>query len=558
MPIQEVGSLVGSERVGFNTRTRTIAAVTNATQDINGNRPIMLYSLRAAANGVRNTRGLKLRISGGGLGSAIETNIASVASTTATGATFVPTIQNLTGLPNTLVSNPSGSFTITITAHTSGANGAPLTNNILETGTTGTTDDLRIGHTSSTNYWVGYGYYMVPTAPGTPSVAFSGTTASLSWSAPGNTGDAAVTGYTIEYSQSSTFSSGVFSTTTTNTSINIGVGSSGTWYFRVYATNQVGNSQRSGTGSATSANPPSWNTSSLNEGLFVGSLFSTTISANNINSTNAYSIASGSLPNGISLNATTGVISGTATAGATQTFSFTVAAAGPGGNTTSNTFFLTRYQPIPSWTDSTLSTDLRVGVFYSDSVQASNASSYSATGLPSGGLSHSGGAVSGTPTTTSTIFFSIVAANSDGNTATLNFSLTPKPALAVWVDNTLSTTTIKVGQEYSDGVVASGATTYAVHNGSLPPGISLDTSSGSLSGEPTTVGTYTFVLRAANSLDERIFTSTLSITVEPAGSGKVWNGAAWVLAPFKVWNGAAWVEAPAKVWNGSTWADPVS
>lgn len=553
MPIQEVGSLVGSDRVGFNTRTRTIPAITNATLDINGTRPIMLYSLRAAANGVRNTRGLRLRISGGGLGSAIETGIASVASTTATGATFVPTVQNLTSLPNTRVNSPSGSFTITILAYTSTA-GTP-TNNLLESGTTGTTDDLRIGHTSSTNYWVGYGYYMVPTAPGTPSVAFSGTTASLSWSAPGDTGDAAITGYTIEYSQSSTFSSGVFTTTTTNTSINIGVGSSGTWYFRVYATNQVGSSQRSGIGSATSANPPSWNTTSLNDSLFIGSFYSTSLSVNDATS---YSLASGSLPNGVSLNTSNGVISGTATAGTSQTFSFTVTATGSGGSTTSNTFFLTRYQPIPSWTDSTLSTDLRVGVFYSDSVQASNASSYSATGLPSGGLSHSGGVVSGTPTTTSTIFFSIVAANSDNNTATLNFSLTPKPALAVWVDNTLSTTTIKVGQEYNDGVVANGATTYAVHNGSLPPGLSLDTSSGVLSGQPTTVGTYTFVLRAANSLDERIFTSTLSITVEPAGSGKVWNGAAWVLAPFTVWNGAAWVEAPAKVWNGSTWVDPVS
>ena len=70
------------------------------------------------------------------------------------------------------------------------------------------------------------------------------------------------------------------------------------------------------------------------------------------------------------------------------------------------------------------------------------------------------------------------------------------------------------------------------------------------------ISVYSFVLRAANSIDERIFTNTLSITVEPGGSAKFWNGSTWVLAPFKVWNGSTWVEAPAKVWNGSTWADP--
>lgn len=300
--------------------------------------------------------------------------------------------------------------------------------------------------------------------------------------------------------------------------------------------------------------PPTWSTTSLNDAAYVGSSYSTSVSASGATS---YSLASGSLPPGISL-ASNGTISGTPSAGVSQTFSFAVNATNAGGTVTSNTFNITRLQALPSWTDSTLSSDLRVGVSYSDSVQASNASSYSASGLPSAGLSHSAGVVSGTPSTTSTIFFSISAFNSDGASSSLNFSLTPKPAFASWVDNTLSTGTVKVGQDYNDGVVANGASAYAVHNGSLPPGLSLDTSTGTLTGSPTTVGSYSFVLRAANSLDERIFTSTLSITVEPAGSGKIWNGSAWVLAPFKVWNGSTWVEAPAKVWNGSAWADPVS
>jgi len=299
--------------------------------------------------------------------------------------------------------------------------------------------------------------------------------------------------------------------------------------------------------------PPTWSTTSFSESAFIGSSFSSSVSASGATS---YSLASGSLPSGISL-ASNGTISGTASAGASQTFSFRVNATNAGGTTLSNTFFLTRYQALPSWTDSTLSSDLRVGVPYSDFVQASNATSYSVSGLPSGGLSHSGGTVSGTPSTTSTIFFTITAANSDGFTTNLNFNLTPKPAFAVWTDSTLSTTTIRVGQTYTDGVLANNASSYAINSGSLPPGIELDTSTGALTGQPTTAGSYSFVLRAANSIDERIFTSTLSVVVEPAGSGKVWNGSAWVSAPFRVWNGSSWVESQAKVWNGSAWADPI-
>lgn len=300
--------------------------------------------------------------------------------------------------------------------------------------------------------------------------------------------------------------------------------------------------------------PPTWNTLNYSGTAFIG----TAMTPQQLDASGAtsYSIGSGSLPPGITLS-NGGLLSGTATSGTSQTFSFRVNATNAGGSTLSNTFFITRYQPLPSWTDSTLSTDLRVGVPYSDSVQASNATSYSASGLPSGGLSHSAGTVSGTPSTTSTIFFTITAANSDGFTTNLNFSLTPKAAFAVWTDNTLSTTTIRVGQTYSDGVLANNASSYAVDSGSLPPGISLDTSTGSLTGQPTTAGSYSFVLRAANSSDERIFTSTLSIVVEPAGSGKVWNGSSWVSAPFRVWNGSSWVESQAKVWNGTTWADPI-
>lgn len=557
MPTQTNGTLSNSDRVGFQQRTWTISGVT-ARLDKDGNRPIIIHALRGAASGVRTTRGFRLSMTGNGITSynTLLSNKQPAASTTQT-AGHIPAVTVFTGVTDTRVANPSNNFTMRYEAFLSGAESSAATNNVIESGTTGTTDDLRVGNIGvSTSYWGGYDYYQVPTAPTIGSASFSETTATVTWSAPSNDGDTAVTGYTVEYSTFSNFQAGqVFTTTTTNTTIDIGVGAFATWYFRVYATNAVGDSQRSASTSATASSPPTWTTTSFNDEAFVGSLYERQLEATG-STTVTYALATGTLPGGVTLSSS-GLLRGTLSAGATQTFSFRVDATA-GTTVRSETFFITRSQALPVWTDNTLNTDLRVGVAYSDSVSAQNTTSYSVVGLPSGGLSHNSGTVSGAPTTTSTIFFTISASNSDSASISQNFSLTPKPALATWVDNTLSTTTIRVGQTYADAVLANNATVYAVHSGTLPPGIVLDTTTGEIEGQPTTAGSYSFVIRAANSINERIFTSTLSITVQPAGSGKVWNGNSWVLAPFRVWNGSAWVERQAKVWNGNSWVDPVS
>lgn len=304
---------------------------------------------------------------------------------------------------------------------------------------------------------------------------------------------------------------------------------------------------------------PSWTTTSFSEISRVGSSVLYEVSANN---TTSYALASGSLPPGLSLNSS-GFIFGTASAGASQEFNFVVSATGSGGTVNSNTFTINRRQPLPIWSDNTLNTtNLRVGTAFADSVSATNATSYTVNNLPAGGLTFSGGVtsatVSGTPTSTSSFSFTINALNADGDSISENFTFTPKPRLPVFTDSTLAITTVKVNQSYSDGVAATNATSYAVHSGALPAGISLGTTDGAIFGTPTTVGVSTFVIRATNSASESVFTGTLSLTVDPAGSGKVWNGSVWVQAPFRVWNGSVWVEAPVKVWNGSVWADPTS
>jgi hypothetical protein len=302
---------------------------------------------------------------------------------------------------------------------------------------------------------------------------------------------------------------------------------------------------------------PVWSTTSLGDFGRVGSAYSTTVSASNVNT---YSIASGSLPPGLSIGSN-GVISGVMSAGASEIFEFRVNAIGAGGTTQSNLFSITRFQALPVWAENTLVTNtLRVGDAYSDGVLANNATSYSASGLPAGGISldTSTGVVSGEPTSTSSFSFTIFASNSDGNSISQGYTFSPKARLATWIDNTISTPTIKKGQSYSDGVSANNAVSYAVQSGALPTGVVLAPSTGVISGTPTTVGLYTFTLSATNASSESIFTGSLTINVEAAGGGSVWNGSAWTAAGFKVWNGSTWVDAPVKVWNGSVWTDPIS
>ncbi len=72
-----------------------------------------------------------------------------------------------------------------------------------------------------------------------------------------------------------------------------------------------------------------------------------------------------------------------------------------------------------------------------------------------------------------------------------------------------------VGTSYSQALAATGTTpiTWSIDSGSLPGGLSLNGSSGEISGTPTTVGTFNFTVKAENS--KGAVTQALSITIDP-------------------------------------------
>jgi hypothetical protein len=105
--------------------------------------------------------------------------------------------------------------------------------------------------------------------------------------------------------------------------------------------------------------------------------------------------------------------------------------------------------------------------------------------------------------------------------------------------------TTKVGQSYSQTNVASGGTTpytYSVSAGALPPGTALNTSTGTVSGTPTTATAFSYTIKVTDSSSPAQTatqtttgtiapTQTYTITVSVSGSGTVASSPSGISCP---------------------------
>ena len=99
-------------------------------------------------------------------------------------------------------------------------------------------------------------------------------------------------------------------------------------------------------------------------------------------------------------------------------------------------------------------------------------------------------------------------------------ALSPIPAPAAEQPPVITTTTLqggKVGEAYSQTLAATGTApiTWSIDSGSLPAGLSL--SGDTISGTPTTAGTFTFTVKATNSAGNA--TKDLTIVIQAASVG---------------------------------------
>ncbi|MBS0631586.1 MAG: immunoglobulin domain-containing protein [Verrucomicrobia bacterium] len=229
-------------------------------------------------------------------------------------------------------------------------------------------------------------------------------------------------------------------------------------------------------------------------GAKVGGTFVYVITASN----SPTSFAATGLPDGVTLNATTGVIRGTPTTAGISTMSVTASNADGTSAALSVLVTIDPSDTAPVISSSTTDTTT-VRANYSYQIVASNTpTSYSATGLPDGlTINSATGLISGSPSIAGTSAVLLTATNA-GGTGSAALLLTVQPGLSAPVITGSAAKDGTVGDgTFSYQIVASNTPTAFAATG-LPDGLTLNTATGIISGSPRAAGIYTASLTASN------------------------------------------------------------
>jgi hypothetical protein len=232
-----------------------------------------------------------------------------------------------------------------------------------------------------------------------------------------------------------------------------------------------------------------------------------------------WSIPSGSLPPGLTLDPQSGQITGTPTTAGT--FNFTASAAA-GSQTASRDLSITINEALSVTTTSLPSG--RVGDSYLQTLAASGGTSPYTWSILQGGSLPAGltldaatGRIAGTPTTAGSSAFQVQVTDAQGRTASRSLSITVSAAISI---TTTSIPNGVVGSAYSTTLAATGGTGQLTWSATgLPAGLTINASTGAISGTPTTAGSFTpavTVRDANNATANRSY--TLSVTLPPGPS----------------------------------------
>ena len=255
-----------------------------------------------------------------------------------------------------------------------------------------------------------------------------------------------------------------------------------------------------------------------------------------------YTWSVGQLPTGLSVEPSTGAISGTPTgigggvlnSPTVQVATLTLQVSDSNRQTATKVLGLTIILPTLTITTTSLPNG-KVGSAYSATLAATGGVSVDgytwsvlSGSLPTGlslassrgscypcSSSDDTGVISGPPTSSGTSSFTVQVTDFAGQTAQKSLTLTIAPG-------SLSVTTTSLpsgtqGSAYNATLAATGGTTpytWLVFSGSLPSGLSLGATSGLISGTPTKMGTGTFTVQVSDS-NRQTATKVLTLTINP-------------------------------------------
>lgn len=234
----------------------------------------------------------------------------------------------------------------------------------------------------------------------------------------------------------------------------------------------------------------------------------------------AFAVTAGSLPTGTTLSSA-GALSGTTTA--SGTFNFTVTATDTFGQTGTQAYTVVVAVPTLTLTPATLPAGTS-GTAYTQLLTVSGGiAPYTATltGTLPAGITFNAATrtFAGTPTQSGTFNLSVTVTDSTGGTAatvTNNYTLTIAAPTLTLTPAAGALPGGTAGTAYSQTFTASGGIapyTYAVSAGALPAGLTLNASTGALSGTPTVAGSFGFSITATDSTTGTAGTVTNAYTL---------------------------------------------
>jgi hypothetical protein len=274
--------------------------------------------------------------------------------------------------------------------------------------------------------------------------------------------------------------------------------------------------------------PLSITTTSLPNGV-VGVSYSASVVASGGTTPYTWSLTAGTLPAGLTLNTSTGAITGTPTTVGTSSFTVTVTdSTTPTPQTQSQPLSISIVSVLAITTTSLPNGS--VGTTYSQPLAATGGTSpYTwrliSGALPAGLSLSSSGVISGTPTAAGTATFTVKV--TDSTTPTPQSASQPLSTTVNGASGgalTITTTSLPAGVlsvAYTSTVAVSGGIppySWSVTSGSLPAGLTLNTSTGVISGTPTTAATSAFTVTVTDSSTPTPLTQSraLSITINTA------------------------------------------
>ncbi|MGK3141905.1 autotransporter domain-containing protein [Pantoea sp. C2G6] len=231
-----------------------------------------------------------------------------------------------------------------------------------------------------------------------------------------------------------------------------------------------------------------------------GNVWSQTLSASG--GTAPYTWSSTALPPGLTLNSSTGTLSGTATTAGDYPFQVTATDALGGNGSAAYTLNVSAASPVASDSLATVAANSR-GNLLTLSLSGGTVTALSIVDLPAhGSVTVNGTAVSYTPAPgyDGSDSFTYFATNASGSSARARVSLTVTPVLLTVLPASGALSAATVGSSWSQTVSATGGTSpYSFSATALPAGITLNAATGLLTGSPTAAGSYSFQVTASDS-----------------------------------------------------------